>query len=104
MTIQTPIQDLANTASNQHSLAVILKHKGKYKKAFNYFKLAARKYEELANEKDISQEQRLNYLEMQVKCLKSILDDAFKFNLNLWANIMLKLKRIKSIKIGDYLN
>jgi hypothetical protein len=104
MTTTQPIQDLANTASNQHNLAVILKHKGKYRKAFDYFKLAARKYEELANERDVSQKHKLHYLEMQVKCLKSILDDAFKFNLNLWANIMLKLKRIKRIKIADYLN
>ena len=95
------IQDLANTASNQHSLAVVLKHQGKYKKAFDYLKLAARKYKELANEKDISQEDKLHYLEMQTKCLRSILDDAFTFNLPLWANIMLKLKRIR---ITNYLN
>ena len=98
------IQDLAKTATNQHSLAVILQHKGKYKKAFDYFKLAARKYEELANEKDISQENKLHYLEMQVKCLRSILNDAFKYNLSLWANIMLKLKRVKREIKGNYVN
>jgi hypothetical protein len=105
MTIHTqPIQDLANTASTQFSLAIDLKHRCKYKKAFEYFKLAARKYEELANIKENSAEKRIHYLEMQKECLKSMLNDAFNYNLTLWANIMLKLKKIKSIKIADYLN
>ena len=99
-----PIEDLAKTASSQFSLAVNLKHRGKYKKAFEYFKFAARKYEELANQKDLSTEKRIHYIEMQKECLKSMLNDAFNYNLTLWANIMLKLKKIQKEIIGKYLN
>ncbi len=88
------VEDLANQAGTQYCVARSLKIRGKYQKAFEYFKMAARKYEELSNHEDISAGQRLGYLEKQRECLESMLVDAFSCNLSLWANIMLKLKEI----------
>jgi len=88
------VEDLANLAGTQYDIGRFLQFKGKYQRAFEYFKKAARKYEELANYENISAKQRLGYLEKQRECLESMLVDAFNFDLQLWSNIMLKLKEI----------
>ena len=88
------VDELAGQACVKYCVARMLKIRGKYEKSFEYFKKAARKYEELSNYESISPKQRLGYLEKQRECLESMLVDAFNFDIQLWANIMLKLKEI----------
>jgi len=95
MTEIQPVEDIARTAYTQYSLAVNLKHRGHYAEALEYFRKAERKYESLADQPEISAAERLDYLAMQKECLESMLADAFNFDIQLWANIMIKLQDVK---------
>lgn len=88
------VEEIAVRASSRYSIARLLKRRGDYMKALEYFKRAARSYETLANHGDVPVDKRQGYLERQRECLESMLVDAFTFNLPLWANIMLKIKEI----------
>lgn len=95
MTTQTqPVEEIAVRASSRYSIAKLLKSKGDYMKAFEYFRKAAMAYERLVTHEDVPVSKRLGYLERQRECLESMLVDAFTFNLPLWANIKLKIKEV----------
>ena len=96
------VEELANQAGTQYGVGRFLQFRGKYEKAFEYFKMAARKYEELANCENVSAKQKLDYLGKQRECMESMLVDAFSCNLPLWANIMLKLNEIDEHSCSVY--
>jgi hypothetical protein len=93
MTNQISIKDLTNQADCRYYIARVLKSRGKYQKAFEYFEMAAKTYEELANNTSVSN--KIPYLERQKECLESMLFDAHAHDRSLWIDLMLKIKAIK---------
>jgi hypothetical protein len=86
------LEIIAKTANCDYILAVGLKRRGHHKQALDYFKKCAERYELLADQNNITSEQKLNYLAMQKECLENMLADSLLYDVALWARTMLKLK------------
>ena len=82
---------LAETAGEQYKIAVFQKKQGNSQEALDFFRIAAQKYEELA-ERTSSTAKRLDYLEMQRECLRNTLANTFRSSY--WIGAMLRIKDI----------